>query len=68
MTEPAIALLQEMLAEVGVGWNVRTFGALAEFHHVAQDPSSLITLTRTGRDTVTAQKRRKPRSAPHEGR
>jgi uncharacterized protein DUF6925 len=56
-TEPAvaIALLQEMLAEVGAGWNIGTFGALAEFHHVAQDPPPLITLTRTGGDAVTAR-------------
>jgi Family of unknown function (DUF6925) len=56
-TEPAvtIALLQEMLAEVGAGWNIGTFGALAEFHHVAQDPAPMITLTRTGGDAVTAR-------------
>jgi len=54
-TAVVTALVQEMLAEVGAGWNIGTFGALAEFHHVAQDPPPLITLTRTGGDAVTAR-------------
>jgi hypothetical protein len=54
-TAVVTALVQEMLAEVGAGWNIGTFGALAEFHHVAQDPLPMITLTRTGGDAVTGR-------------
>lgn len=50
-----VALLQEMLAEVGASWNIGTFGALAEFHHVAHDPPPLITLTGTGGEAVTSR-------------
>ena len=50
-----VALLREMLAAAGAGWNIGTFGALAEFHHVAHDPPPLITLTGTGGEVVTAR-------------
>ena len=55
--EPAltVALVQQMLAGVGAGWNIGTFGALAEFHHVAQDPPPVVTLTGTGGEAVTSR-------------
>lgn len=49
------ALVHEMLAETGAGWNIGSFGALAEFHHVAGDPPPLVTLMLGGGEVVTAR-------------
>lgn len=49
------ALVHEMLADTGAGWNIGTFGALAEFHHVAGDPAPLVTLLPGGGEVVTAR-------------
>ncbi len=51
----ATALIQRMLADDDAGWHIGTFGALAEFHHVADDADPVITLTRSGGSSVTSR-------------
>ncbi len=53
-TAVVAALLQEMLADTAAGWSLGTFGALAEFHHVAADPAPLLRLSSGGGEVVTA--------------
>ncbi|VUX45967.1 conserved hypothetical protein [Candidatus Defluviicoccus seviourii] len=51
----AIALIHRMLADADAGWHIGTFGALAEFHHVAGDLDPVITLVRSGGSAVTSR-------------
>lgn len=51
----AVDLIHRMLAESDAGWHIGTFGALAEFHHVAGDADPVITLTRSGGSSVTSR-------------
>lgn len=53
-TAVVAALLQEMLADTAAGWSIGTFGALAEFHHVAADPAPLLRLSSGGGEVITA--------------
>ena len=52
-TAVVAALLQEMLADTAAGWSLGTFGALAEFHHVAADPAPLLRVSSGGGEVVT---------------
>jgi hypothetical protein len=54
-TTVAVALLRHMLAEDEAGWNMGTFGAIAEFHHVENDPAPLVNSTNAGGEVVTAR-------------
>ncbi|MFO1155405.1 MAG: hypothetical protein U1E43_00890 [Rhodospirillales bacterium] len=56
-TETAVlaALVHEMLIDVDAGWNIGTFGALAEFHHVAGDPPPQVMLLPEGGEVVTTR-------------
>ena len=51
----AVALLQQSLRDISTGWSLGTFGALAEFHHVASDLPPLITLTSNGGEVITGR-------------
>jgi hypothetical protein len=48
-------LLRYMLADEDAGWNIGTFGALAEFHHVENDPPPVVIETDAGGEVVTAR-------------
>lgn len=55
-TAAAVAgLLRRMLADEEVGWSIGTFGALAEFHHVEDDPPPVVNATDTGGEIITAR-------------
>lgn len=51
----AVELIQQMLVDADAGWYIGTFGALAEFHHVADDAEPVITLTSGGGCSVTSR-------------
>ena len=48
-----VSLLHRMLGDEDAGWTIGTFGALAEFHHVANDLPPLVAMTETGGEVVT---------------
>lgn len=50
----ATALVHDMLGDAEAGWSVGTFGAIAEFHHVAGDPPARPRLGANGGQVVTA--------------
>lgn len=52
---PVADLLRQMLADEDAGWNIGTFGALAEFHHVENDPPPLLIASDAGGEVVTAR-------------
>ncbi len=41
MTQPLIDRFAELLTDTAAGWSMGSFGAIAEFHHVAGDPPPL---------------------------
>lgn len=49
------ALVRQMLADAGAGWTIGTFGAVAEFHHVADDPPPVVAVTDESQEVVTAR-------------
>lgn len=51
----AIGLVHRMLGDEEAGWNIGTFGAIAEFHHVEGDPPPVPVLTPDGGEVVTAR-------------
>ncbi len=53
--DDAVALVQHMLEAETAGWSIGTFGAIAEFHHVIDDPPGHLRLTEQGGDCVTAR-------------
>jgi hypothetical protein len=54
-TGAVAGLLHHMLADENAGWTIGTFGALAEFHHVENDPPPHVTATDTGGQVVTGR-------------
>ncbi len=50
-----IGLVRHMLGDEEAGWNIGTFGAIAEFHHVEGDPRPAPRLTAEGGEIVTSR-------------
>lgn len=50
-----VDLVHQMLADPEAGWNIGTFGAIAEFHHVHGDPPPAADPAADGGDVVTAR-------------
>ncbi|MFO1127939.1 MAG: hypothetical protein U1E66_05830 [Rhodospirillales bacterium] len=50
-----ISLLQQRLADTTTGWDIGTFGAIAEFHHVAGDPPPRIALSERGGEALSSR-------------
>jgi hypothetical protein len=48
-------LMRQFLADEEAGWNIATFGALAEFHHVEGDPAPAVIATDAGGAVITAR-------------
>jgi hypothetical protein len=54
-TAAVAGLLWRMLADEDAGWNIGSFGALAEFHHVENDPPPVVNVSDAGIEVITAR-------------